>query len=174
VIDMRYENPYYMVEDAGSADLIAGGRLQLGISRGSPEQVIEGWRHFGYAPAKGESDADMGRRNGEIFFELLKGQGLAEPSPRPMFPNPPGLCVSNLSRKDYAIGSEAPERTRYPATRYARAVRIAAAEGMPSLPLPHRPSLPIPHRRQREEQRPPRMKTALRRRVRGCKGERQH
>src|ERR1700689_164869 len=91
VIDMRYENPYYMVEDAGSADLIAGGRLQLGISRGSPEQVIEGWRHFGYAPAKGESDADMGRRNGEIFFELLKGKGFAEPSPRPMFPNPPGL-----------------------------------------------------------------------------------
>jgi alkanesulfonate monooxygenase SsuD/methylene tetrahydromethanopterin reductase-like flavin-dependent oxidoreductase (luciferase family) len=91
VIDMRYENPFYMVEDAGSADLIAGGRLQLGISRGSPEQVIEGWRHFGYAPAKGETDADMGRRNGEIFFDLLKGQGFAKPNPRPMFPNPPGL-----------------------------------------------------------------------------------
>ena len=44
VIDMRYENPLYMVEDAGAADLIAGGRLQLGISRGSPEQVIYGWR----------------------------------------------------------------------------------------------------------------------------------
>ena len=41
VIDMRYENPLYMAEDAGAADLIAGGRLQLGISRGSPEQVIE-------------------------------------------------------------------------------------------------------------------------------------
>jgi alkanesulfonate monooxygenase SsuD/methylene tetrahydromethanopterin reductase-like flavin-dependent oxidoreductase (luciferase family) len=91
VIDMRYENPYYMIEDAGSADLIAGGRLQLGISRGSPEQVIEGWRHFGYAPAQGESDADMGRRNGEVFFELLKGKGFAQPNPRPMFPNPPGL-----------------------------------------------------------------------------------
>ena len=50
VIDMRYENPLYMVEDAGAADLIAGGRLQLGISRGSPEQVIEGWRYFGYQP----------------------------------------------------------------------------------------------------------------------------
>ena len=53
VIDMRYENPYYMVEDAGAADLIAGGRLQLGISRGSPEQVIDGYRHFGHAPAEG-------------------------------------------------------------------------------------------------------------------------
>src|SRR5271168_4488608 len=61
VIDMRYESPHYMVEDAGSADLIAGGRLQLGISRGSPEQVIDGWRHFGHRPREGESDADMGR-----------------------------------------------------------------------------------------------------------------
>lgn len=91
VIDMRYENPFYMVEDAGSADLISAGRLQLGISRGSPEQVIEGWRHFGYAPANGESDADMGRRHAETFLELLKGEGFARPSPRPMFANPPGL-----------------------------------------------------------------------------------
>lgn len=91
VIDMRYENPFYMVEDAGAADLIAGGRLQLGISRGSPEQVVEGWRHFGYVPAEGETDSDMGRRHGEVFLELLKGKGFAEPSLRPMFPNPPGL-----------------------------------------------------------------------------------
>src|SRR3954452_5773093 len=48
VIDMRYENAMYMAEAAGAADLIAGGRLQLGISRGSPEQVIDGWRHFGH------------------------------------------------------------------------------------------------------------------------------
>jgi alkanesulfonate monooxygenase SsuD/methylene tetrahydromethanopterin reductase-like flavin-dependent oxidoreductase (luciferase family) len=27
VIDMRYENPFYMAEDAGAADLIAGQRL---------------------------------------------------------------------------------------------------------------------------------------------------
>src|ERR1700679_2561395 len=71
--------------------IIAGGRLQLGISRGSPEQVIEGWRHFGYAPPEGVSDADMGRRHAEVFLELLKGDGFAKPSPRPMFPNPPGL-----------------------------------------------------------------------------------
>lgn len=91
VIDMRYENPLYMVEDAGSADLISRGRLQLGISRGSPEQVIDGWRHFGYAPREGESDADMGRRHAEVFLDLLEGKGFAEPNPRPMFANPPGL-----------------------------------------------------------------------------------
>jgi alkanesulfonate monooxygenase SsuD/methylene tetrahydromethanopterin reductase-like flavin-dependent oxidoreductase (luciferase family) len=91
VIDMRYENPHYMVEDAGAADLIAGGRLQLGISRGSPEQVIDGWRYFGYRPAEGEDDADLGRRHGEEFLELLRGKGFAQPNPRPMFSNPPGL-----------------------------------------------------------------------------------
>src|ERR1700736_6374365 len=91
VIDMRYENPLYMVEDAGAADLIAGGRLQLGISRGSPEQVDDGWRYFGYQPAEGQTDADMGRRHAEVFFDLLRGEGFAQPNPRPMFPNPPGL-----------------------------------------------------------------------------------
>ena len=91
VIDMRYENPLYMAEDAGAADLIAGGRLQLGISRGSPEQVIEGWRYFGYQPGEGQSDADMGRQHAEMFLDLLRGQGFAQPNPRPMFPNPPGL-----------------------------------------------------------------------------------
>jgi alkanesulfonate monooxygenase SsuD/methylene tetrahydromethanopterin reductase-like flavin-dependent oxidoreductase (luciferase family) len=91
VIDMRYENPLYMAEDAGAADLIAGGRLQLGISRGSPEQVIAGWRYFGYRPVEGETDADMGRRHAEVFYDLLQGKGFAEPNPRPMFQNPPGL-----------------------------------------------------------------------------------
>jgi alkanesulfonate monooxygenase SsuD/methylene tetrahydromethanopterin reductase-like flavin-dependent oxidoreductase (luciferase family) len=91
VIDMRYENPFYMTEDASAADLIAGGRLHLGISRGSPEQVIDGWRHFGFRPAEGESDADMGRRHAEVFLDLLRGEGFAKPNPRPMFPNPPGL-----------------------------------------------------------------------------------
>ncbi len=91
VIDMRYENPLYMVEDAGAADLIASGRLQLGISRGSPEQVIDGWRYFGFEPAEGETDADMARRHATDFLDLLRGEGFAEPNPRPMFPNPPGL-----------------------------------------------------------------------------------
>jgi alkanesulfonate monooxygenase SsuD/methylene tetrahydromethanopterin reductase-like flavin-dependent oxidoreductase (luciferase family) len=91
VIDMRYENPLYMAEDAGAADLISGRRLQLGISRGSPEQVIDGWRYFGYQPAEGQNDADMGRRHAEVFFDLLRGEGFAQPNPRPMFPNPPGL-----------------------------------------------------------------------------------
>jgi len=80
-----------MAEDAGAADVISGGRLQLGISRGSPEQVIDGYRHFGHVPRDGETDADMARRHTEVFLDLLDGEGFAEPNPRPMFPNPPGL-----------------------------------------------------------------------------------
>jgi alkanesulfonate monooxygenase SsuD/methylene tetrahydromethanopterin reductase-like flavin-dependent oxidoreductase (luciferase family) len=91
VIDMRYENPMYMAEDAGAADLISGGRLQLGISRGSPEQVVEGWRYFGFAPADGETDADLARRHTEVFLKVIEGEGFARPNPRPMFANPPGL-----------------------------------------------------------------------------------
>jgi alkanesulfonate monooxygenase SsuD/methylene tetrahydromethanopterin reductase-like flavin-dependent oxidoreductase (luciferase family) len=92
VIDMRYENPLYMVEDAGAADLIAGARLQLGISRGSPEQVIDGFRYFGYEPADDDPvGANLARQHTEVFLEALSGAGFAEPNPAPMFPNPPGL-----------------------------------------------------------------------------------
>jgi alkanesulfonate monooxygenase SsuD/methylene tetrahydromethanopterin reductase-like flavin-dependent oxidoreductase (luciferase family) len=88
---MRYENPLYMAEDAGAADLISGGRLQLGISRGSPEQVIDGYRYFGHVPPEGSTDADMARQHTEVLLEVLKGEGFAKPNPRPMFPNPGGL-----------------------------------------------------------------------------------
>jgi alkanesulfonate monooxygenase SsuD/methylene tetrahydromethanopterin reductase-like flavin-dependent oxidoreductase (luciferase family) len=92
VIDMRYENPLYMAEDAGAADLISGGRLQLGISRGSPEQVIQGYRHFGYAPGEDDTDGgEMAREHTRVLLEVLKGEGFARPNPRPMFANPPGL-----------------------------------------------------------------------------------
>jgi alkanesulfonate monooxygenase SsuD/methylene tetrahydromethanopterin reductase-like flavin-dependent oxidoreductase (luciferase family) len=92
VIDMRYENPLYMAEDAGAADLIAGGRLQLGISRGSPEQVIDGFRYFGFEPPEGDAvGADMARQHTEAFLQVLSGTGFAKPNPSPMFPNPPGL-----------------------------------------------------------------------------------
>lgn len=91
VVDMRYENPFSMAENAGAADLICGGRMQLGISRGAPEQVIDGFRLFGYQPSEGETDAEMARRHTEVFLQLLNGVGFAPPNPRPMFPNPPGL-----------------------------------------------------------------------------------
>jgi alkanesulfonate monooxygenase SsuD/methylene tetrahydromethanopterin reductase-like flavin-dependent oxidoreductase (luciferase family) len=116
VIDMRYENPMYMVEDAGAADLISGGRLQLGISRGSPEQVIDGWRYFGYRPVEGQDDADMGRRHAEIFLDLLRGARVLRSQIRVRcFRTRPVCSVSSPSRKVCGIasgGAPAPMRRR--------------------------------------------------------------
>ena len=112
VIDMRYENPFYMAEDAGAADLIAGGRLQLGISRGSPEQVIDGWRYFGYQPAEGQNDADMGRRHAEVFFDLLRGEASPSRIHVPCFRIRPGCFASNPILMACATGfGGAPVRT---------------------------------------------------------------
>ena len=77
VIDMRYENPLYMAEEAAAADLISGGRLQLGVSRGSPETALNGYETFGYVPAEGESDADDARTKTAIFRAAIAGAGIA-------------------------------------------------------------------------------------------------
>jgi len=116
VIDMRYENPHYMVEDAGAADVIAGGRLQLGISRGSPEQVIDGWRYFGYSPNKGEDDAEMSRRHAEEFLELLRGKGFAKPTHVQCFRIRQACCALSHTLQDCVIesgGGLLPTRPRY-------------------------------------------------------------
>ena len=88
VIDMRYENPLYMAEDAGSADLIAGGRLQLGISRGSPEQVIEGYRYFGYVPADDSDQAEMAREHTRGPSRGPQGRRICPTKPATHVPQP--------------------------------------------------------------------------------------
>jgi alkanesulfonate monooxygenase SsuD/methylene tetrahydromethanopterin reductase-like flavin-dependent oxidoreductase (luciferase family) len=99
VIDMRYENPLYMAEEAAAVDLIAGGRLQLGISRGSPEPALRGAESFGYVPAEGSSDADLARAKTEVFRAAIAGAGVAPSDPAmtgvqamlPIQPQSPGL-----------------------------------------------------------------------------------
>jgi alkanesulfonate monooxygenase SsuD/methylene tetrahydromethanopterin reductase-like flavin-dependent oxidoreductase (luciferase family) len=81
VIDMRYENPLYLAEEAAAADLISGGRLQLGVSRGSPEIALRGAEFFGYRPADGETDADSARRKTEIFLGAISGEPVARTDP---------------------------------------------------------------------------------------------
>jgi alkanesulfonate monooxygenase SsuD/methylene tetrahydromethanopterin reductase-like flavin-dependent oxidoreductase (luciferase family) len=82
VIDMRYENPLYMAEEAAAADLISGGRLQLGISRGSPEPALRGSESFGYVPAENETDADMARAHTRLFRAAIDGAAVAPADPQ--------------------------------------------------------------------------------------------
>src|SRR5215218_6559954 len=77
VIDMRYENPLYMAEEAAAADLLSGGRLQLGVSRGSPEPALRGSESFGYVPAEGQTDGDLARSHTELFRAAIAGAGVA-------------------------------------------------------------------------------------------------
>ncbi|MGN6205580.1 LLM class flavin-dependent oxidoreductase [Humibacter sp.] len=82
VIDMRYENPLYAAESAAAADLISGGRLQLGISRGSPETADKGYESFGFVPGDEQSDADMARSHTELFRAAIAGAGLVYSNPQ--------------------------------------------------------------------------------------------
>ena len=81
VIDMRYENPLYLAEEAAATDLISGGRLQLGISRGSPEPALRGYEAFGYVPTDGSTDADEARKNAVVFRAAISGEGMAQADP---------------------------------------------------------------------------------------------
>jgi alkanesulfonate monooxygenase SsuD/methylene tetrahydromethanopterin reductase-like flavin-dependent oxidoreductase (luciferase family) len=81
VIDMRYENPLYMAEEAAAADVISGGRLQLGISRGSPEPALNGAHAFGYLPPEGGSDADLAREKTALFRAAIAGAGVVPADP---------------------------------------------------------------------------------------------
>src|SRR5690606_2511203 len=97
---MRYENPLYMAEEAAAADLISGGRLQLGISRGSPEPAQRGYEAFGHVPPEGMSDADMARAHAELFRAAIDGADIATSDPAmtgrevplPIQPQSPGLA----------------------------------------------------------------------------------
>jgi alkanesulfonate monooxygenase SsuD/methylene tetrahydromethanopterin reductase-like flavin-dependent oxidoreductase (luciferase family) len=81
VIDMRYENPLYMAEEAAAADLLSGGRLQLGVSRGSPEPALRGAEAFGHVPGDGETDADLARRHTARFRAAIAGEPVVDGDP---------------------------------------------------------------------------------------------
>jgi alkanesulfonate monooxygenase SsuD/methylene tetrahydromethanopterin reductase-like flavin-dependent oxidoreductase (luciferase family) len=82
VTDMRYENPLYMAEEAAATDLLADGRLQLGISRGSPETALRGSEAFGYVSAEGATDADFARQKTALFLAAISGQPVVDADPQ--------------------------------------------------------------------------------------------
>ena len=102
VIDLRYENPLYMAEAAATADLLAGGRLELGVSRGSPEAAKDGQAQFGYELADGQTWAGVTRERGRRFLAAVRGEGIATPdlasgwahssAPLRIEPHSPGLA----------------------------------------------------------------------------------
>src|SRR3954466_8725025 len=73
VIDMRYENPLAMAEQAAAADLISDGRLQLGVSRRSAQAALRGAETFAHIPAEGETDGDLARRHTAVFRAAIAG-----------------------------------------------------------------------------------------------------
>ena len=78
VIDMRYENPLYLAEEAAAVDLISDGRIALGVSRGSPETVVRGYETFGYTGSEDPRGADIAREHFDLFLRAIEGEGLAE------------------------------------------------------------------------------------------------
>lgn len=92
IIDMRYENPYMMAENAGLTDILTKNRVQLGVGRGSPEQVLDGWKYFGY-DYNDETIKKIARERTLKFLELIKGKKIAKPNPMPMFPQNPNQLL---------------------------------------------------------------------------------
>lgn len=77
VIDMRYENPLYLAEEAAALDILADGRIALGISRGSPETVVRGYETFGYTGSTDLRGADIAREKFDLFMRSIDGERLA-------------------------------------------------------------------------------------------------
>jgi alkanesulfonate monooxygenase SsuD/methylene tetrahydromethanopterin reductase-like flavin-dependent oxidoreductase (luciferase family) len=81
VIDMRYENPLYMAEEAAATDLLSDGRLQLGVSRGSPETALRGSEAFGYVPSSAGGDAELAREKTAVLLAALRGASVVDADP---------------------------------------------------------------------------------------------
>ncbi|MBD2764519.1 LLM class flavin-dependent oxidoreductase [Kocuria sp. cx-455] len=81
VIDMRYENPLYFAEEAAQLDLLADGRVALGVSRGSPEPALRGWESFGYTGSEDPRGADIAREHFQKFMRAIKGDAMTYADP---------------------------------------------------------------------------------------------
>jgi alkanesulfonate monooxygenase SsuD/methylene tetrahydromethanopterin reductase-like flavin-dependent oxidoreductase (luciferase family) len=109
IIGVRYEDPVLLAEAAGTADLLSGGRMQLGLAtgQGGYDKV------FGQAPSDGH---DQARRRLAGFLRGISGETVGEVSdpagmvavgtPLRVRPHSPGLT----DRIWYGAGSVASAR----------------------------------------------------------------
>ena len=97
VVDLRYENPLHMAEQAAATDLISGGRLQLGVSRGSPEHAADGEKQFGYRLTDGESWADHAQAKVARFRRAIAGEPVAHSAAAHFSGDGPDLPIRPIS-----------------------------------------------------------------------------
>jgi alkanesulfonate monooxygenase SsuD/methylene tetrahydromethanopterin reductase-like flavin-dependent oxidoreductase (luciferase family) len=83
VIDMRYENPLHLAEEAAALDLIADGRVALGISRGAPEAADRGWESFGYTGSTDPRGADLAAAKFATFLQAIQGHPMTRAAAQP-------------------------------------------------------------------------------------------
>lgn len=79
---MCYENPLYFAEQAAALDLIANGRIALGVSRGSPETALRGYEAFGYTGAKDPRGADLAHEKFDLFMRAIEGESVVDADPQ--------------------------------------------------------------------------------------------
>ena len=119
VIDMRYENPFYMAEDAGAADSspAAGSSSASAAARRSRSSTAAATSAT--RPREGETDADMARRHAEVFLEVPEGRGLRRAEPAADVPQParPPAPRAALRRACATASGGAPRRPRPPSGR---------------------------------------------------------
>lgn len=141
VIDMRYENPLFLAEEAAALDLLADARVALGVSRGSPEPAVRGWESFGYK-GEAENGADMAAQKLDTFIRAINGEGFAVAAPYgqqyptlynpgtplPIFPHSPGL----MRRVWYGSGTrESARKTAQMGLNLMSSTLVSEADGRP-------------------------------------------
>ena len=82
VVDMRYENPLYLAEEAAALVLISDGRLALGISRGSPEAALRGYEAFGYTGSQDPRGSDLAHDKFGAFLRAIEGETVVDADPQ--------------------------------------------------------------------------------------------
>ncbi len=97
VVDLRYENPLYLAEEAAATDLLSDGRLQLGVSRGSPENAVDGQHAFGYRLGDGETWSDVAQQRVALFQRAIAGERVAHSASAQRAGHAPDLPIRPLS-----------------------------------------------------------------------------